>query len=202
MRCHLLFSVFLFALHLKQIKGGTSFTCPWNPPPPPSISMSSPSAWQQPRPDQASGNAFWWTCGTMMPLELCACACMCVYLCVFGTGLVGNGEGVKREKQGCEPVQSNKSQLCSGGSSDVCGLDRALRDVHENFEEKKQKKREGFGMRQHAYLLMCREGPKGTMGVSHECDEPSPDNRPTRALCLPEPHWLRVASTTNTFTFF
>ncbi|KAL1263960.1 hypothetical protein QQF64_004315 [Cirrhinus molitorella] len=55
--------------------------------------------------------------------------------------------------------------------------DRALRDVHENFEEKKQKKREGFGMRQHAYLLPCREGPEGTMGVSHECDEPSPDNR-------------------------
>ncbi|KAK2876846.1 hypothetical protein Q8A67_020942 [Cirrhinus molitorella] len=98
--------------------------------------VSSPSAWQQPRPDQASGNAL------------------------------------------------------------------ALRDVHENFEEKKQKKREGFGMRQHAYLLPCREGPEGTMGVSHECDEPSPDNRPARALCSPEPHWLRVASTTNTFTFF
>lgn len=57
-------------------------------------------------------------------------------------------------------------------------------------------------MCQHAYLLPCREGPEGTMGVSHECDEPSPDNRPTRALCSPEPHWLRVASTTNTFTFF
>lgn len=138
----------------------------------------------------------------MMPLELCACAYMCVYLCIFGMGLVGNGERVKWEKPGCEHVQSNKSQLCSGGFSDVCGLDRVLRDAHKNFEEKKQKKREGFGMCQHAYLLPCREGPEGTMGVSHECDEPSPDNRPARALCSPEPHWLRVASTTNTFTFF
>ncbi|ROL53923.1 hypothetical protein DPX16_19609 [Anabarilius grahami] len=110
----------------------------------------------------------------------------------------GNGKGVKWEKPGCEPVQSNKSQLRSGGFSDVCGLDRALRDVHE----KKQKKIEGFSVCQHAYLLPCRDGPEGTMGVSHECDEPSPDNRPAKALCSPEPHWLSVASTTNTFTFF
>lgn len=63
-------------------------------------------------------------------------------MCVFGMGLDGNGKGVKWERPGCEPVQSNKSQLRSGGFSDVCGLDRALRDVHENFEHKKKRRKE------------------------------------------------------------
>lgn len=65
-------------------------------------------------------------------------------MCVFGMGLDGNGKGVKWERPGCEPVQSNKSQLRSGGFSDVCGLDRALRDVHENFEQKKKEEKRGI----------------------------------------------------------
>lgn len=75
---------------------------------------------------------------------------------------------------GCEAAQSNKSQLCSGGFSDVCGLDRALHDVHENFEERRgtknthtrtHEKEEGFDMCQQAYLLLARDDPEGTLGV-------------------------------------
>ncbi len=58
--------------------------------------VSSPSAWQQPRPDQASGNALWWTRGTTMPLELSACVFTCVFL---GRGWLGMGRGWSRRNQ-------------------------------------------------------------------------------------------------------
>lgn len=91
---------------------------------------------------------------------------------------------------GCEAAQSNKSRLRSGGFSDVCGLDRALHSVHENFEERRgtkkntHQKEEGFDMCQQAYLLPARDGPEGMLGVSHEYDGKSADDGPERSTRL------------------
>lgn len=59
------------------------------------------------------------------------CVCVCY----------GRGGGEEGEIPACEPVQWNKSRLRSGGCSDVCGLDRALRGVHENWESRERKNR-------------------------------------------------------------
>lgn len=85
------FSLFLLALHLKQIKGGTSFTCPWNPPPPPSISMSSlPVHGSGPGRIRPQGNAPWWTCGIADAIRSVH---VCFYVCVFGIGAGWEWEG-------------------------------------------------------------------------------------------------------------
>lgn len=123
---------------------------------------------------------------------------MCVCLLWTGRGRRGRDHDVRVRAMEQVPASLRWLFWCLRFRQGVTRRSRELREQRE----KKQKKREGFGVCRQAYLLPRKEDPKGTMGVSHDRDEPGPDIRPVRALRSPEPHGLSVASTSNTFTFF
>lgn len=129
---------------------------------------------------------------------------VCVCVCAFLWG----GEAGVCASLGCEAAQSNKSQLHSGGFSDVCGLDRALHGVHENFEERRGTKKTHTPERRgiwhvstglpvtgerwpwrHAGSFTSMRGRVQTMDLKG-------------APASTEPHWLTAASASNTFTLF